>query len=246
MRYKNKVVIITGGAQGIGARAAERFTFEGAKVEIIDSNSLPGDWTRGDISDPKVLEEYAAYVVKKYGYVDILINNAAPLMKGINDCTWDDFVYAQLVGVAAPFYLTKLLKDYFREGSSVINISSTRDRMSQPGTESYAAAKGGIHALTHALAVSLGPKIRVNSISPGWIYTGANTLNEAKEISVEDMAQHPAGRIGIMDDVVSLIMFLCSEEAGFITAENIIVDGGMTRNMIYNNDLGWNFNYEKR
>ena len=231
MRFKDKVVAITGGAQGIGLCTATRFREEGASVEIIDKQE--GDWFVGDIADSNTLEKFAAYVVKKHGHVDVLVNNALPPMVGIDKCSWDEFLYAQKVGVAAPFYLSKLFKEHFPKGSSIINISSTRSSMSQPQTESYTAAKGGIQALTHALAVSLAPNVRVNSISPGWI----NTTEET--ISGPDAMQHLAGRVGKPDDISSMILFLCSEEAGFITGENIVIDGGMTRQMIYHNDHGW-------
>ena len=232
MRFKNKVAVITGGAKGIGAKIAERFKEEGALVEIIDRLEGPGRYV-GDIADKSVLEDFAAKVIEKHGMIDILVNNALPLMKGIDECSWEEFVYAQKVGVAAPFYLSKLFKDYFPQGSSIVNISSSRDRMSQPQTESYTAAKGGISALTHALAISLAPKVRVNSISPGWIDTIGYNASE------EDRVQHPAGRIGTTDDIASMALFLCSEEAGFITGENITIDGGMTRLMIYHGDNGW-------
>lgn len=231
MRYKDRVVVITGGAQGIGRRTAERFRDEGALVEIIDRRE--GDWFVGDIADEKTLVNFSDYVISKHGQIDVLVNNALPIMKGIDDCTYDEFLYAQRVGVVAPFYLSKLFKDYFTSGSSIINISSSRDRMSQPQTESYAAAKGGIAALTHALAVSLGPRVRVNSISPGWINTTDIRYAGA------DVTQHAAGRIGHPDDIASMILFLCSDEAGFITGENIVIDGGMTRQMIYHGDNGW-------
>ena len=109
-RFKDKIVVITGGAKGIGKRIGERFREEGAIVEIIDKES--GDWFVGDIANPKVLEDFAKYVIDKHGKVDELINNALPLMKGIDECSWEDFVYAQKVGVAAPFYLSKLFKDF--------------------------------------------------------------------------------------------------------------------------------------
>lgn len=230
-RFRNKIVVVTGGAKGIGAGIAERFKKEGAVVEIIDK--IEGDWYVGDISNKSVLEDFAGYVLKKHGKVDILVNNAPPLMKGIDECTWDDFVYAMKVGVVSPFYLSKLFKDYFPKGSSIINISSSRDRMSQPRTESYSAAKGGISSLTHSLAMSLAPHVRVNSISPGWI----DTVNYSA--SEEDKIQQPVGRIGTPDDIASMVLFLSSEEAGFITGENIVIDGGMTRQMIYHGENGW-------
>lgn len=233
MRFKDKIVVITGGAKGIGARTAMRFRQEGAVVEIIDKEE--GDWFVGDIADKAVLDEFARNVLARHGRVDVLVNNALPPMEGLDDCSWEQFVYAQKVGVVAPFYLAKLFKDRFAKGASIINISSTRDRMSQPQTESYAAAKGGLAALTHALAVTLAGKVRVNSISPGWIDTTGT------EFATADKLQHPAARIGRPDDIASLILFLCSDEAGFITGENITVDGGMTRLMIYHNDHGWSY-----
>jgi NAD(P)-dependent dehydrogenase (short-subunit alcohol dehydrogenase family) len=166
--------------------------------------------------------------------VDYLINNALPITKGIDECTFDEFNYALCVGVTAPFYLTKLFLPHFAPDAAIVNISSSRDRMSQPQTESYTAAKGGIAALTHALAVSLAGKVRVNSISPGWIdTTGA-------EYSGADTVQHPAGRVGNPHDIANMVLFLCSDKAGFITGENICIDGGMTRQMIYTGDHGWN------
>ena len=229
--FQNKVVVITGGAHGIGRCIAEEFRKEEAVTEVIDIRE--GDHYVGDISDRKVLEEFVSYVIQKHGHIDILVNNALPLMKGINDCTYEEFEYALKVGVTAPFYLTKLFLPYFGEHASVVNISSSRDRMSQPQTESYTAAKGGIAALTHALAVSLGPKIRVNSVSPGWIDTDY-TVYEGP-----DAYQQPAGRVGNPLDIANMVLYLCSEKAGFITGENICIDGGMTKLMIYHNDHGW-------
>ena len=165
--------------------------------------------------------------------MDYLINNAPPQMKGISECSYEEFNQALFVGVTAPFYLTKLFMPYFAQGASVINISSSRDRMSQPQTESYTAAKGGIAALTHALAVSLAGKVRVNSISPGWIDTAFT------EYTGPDAVQQPVGRVGNPLDISNMVLFLCSDKAGFITGENICIDGGMTRQMIYHNDFGW-------
>ena len=231
--FENKVAVVTGGAKGIGKAIAEQFRKEGAQVCVIDL--LPNDYFVGDLADQAVLEDFARKVIADYGHVDYLINNALPLMKGIDACTYEEFNYALRVGVTAPFYLTKLFAPYFAPGAAIVNISSSRDRMSQPQTESYTAAKGGISALTHALAVSLQGKVRVNSISPGWIETQGATWEGP------DAAQHPAGRVGTPLDIAHMVLFLCSDKAGFITGENICIDGGMTRQMIYHNDFGWRY-----
>ena len=229
--FENKVAVITGGANGIGRCIAEEFRKNGAIVCVIDT--VEGDHFEGDIGDKATLEKFAEQVISEYGRVDYLINNAPPMMKGISDCTYGEFSYALSVGVTAAFYLSKLFMPYFGEGASIINISSSRDRMSQSQTESYTAAKGGIAALTHALAVSLAGKVRVNSISPGWIDT-AYTVYEGA-----DAAQQPCGRVGNPLDIANMVMFLCSDKAGFITGENICIDGGMTKQMIYHGDYGW-------
>ncbi len=232
-RFENKVAVVTGGAHGIGQAISDGFRAEGAAVHIIDIR--PGDWFTGDVGDPKTLERFAEQVIKQCGHVDYLINNAIPLTKGIGECTWEDFSRALAVGVTAPFYLTKLLMPHFAPGASVINISSSRDRMSQPQTESYTAAKGGIAALTHAMAISLAGKARVNSISPGWIDTTGSDIDGA------DALQQPVGRVGKPKDIAEMALFLCSDKAGFITGENICIDGGMTRLMIYHGEHGWEY-----
>ena len=229
--FEEKVVVVTGGAKGIGKAIADQFRSDGAHVCVIDL--LEQDGYVGDLAEQAVLEEFAQSVIQTYGTVDVLVNNALPLMKGIDTCSYEEFNYALRVGVTAPFYLSKLFLPYFSPGASIINISSSRDRMSQPKTESYTAAKGGISAMTHALAVSLAGKVRVNSISPGWIDT------EGAVYDGPDAAQHPAGRVGTPQDIANLVCYLCSDQAGFITGENICVDGGMTRQMIYHNDFGW-------
>lgn len=232
MKFEKKIVVITGGAHGIGKATKEAFEAEGAIVEVIDI--AKGNHFIGDISKKEVLEMFASEVIRKHGHVDYLINNALPVMRGIDECTYEEFEYAMAVGVTAPFYLTKLFKDSFAEGACIINMSSSRDRMSQPQTESYTAAKGGIAALTHALAVSLAGKVRVNSISPGWIETSA------KIYEGPDALQQPVGRVGNPMDIANMILFLCSDKAGFITGENICIDGGMTKQMIYHGEHGWN------
>ena len=229
--FSGKIAVVTGGARGIGKCIAEKFSEAGATVCIIDV--LDNGYFVGDLADKATLERFAKKVVEDYGHVDYLINNAAPKSCGITNCSYEDFEYAQRVGVTAPFYLTKLFTPYFAEGASIVNISSSRDRMSQPETESYTAAKGGISALTHALAVSLAGRVRVNSISPGWIDTNYKIYEGA------DAIQQPVGRVGKPLDIANMTMYLCSDMAGFITGENICVDGGMTRQMIYHGDCGW-------
>ena len=229
--FKDKVIIVTGGASGIGRCITEEFQKCGATVYVIDK--AEGEHYVGDIACKETLEAFTAHVLHRHDTVHCIINNALPLMKGIDECSFEEFQYALNVGITAPFYLTKLFMPHLAEGASIINISSSRDRMSQPQTESYTAAKGGIAALTHALAVSLAGKARVNSISPGWIDTAFTEYDGA------DAIQHPAGRVGTPKDIAEMVLFLCSDKAGFITAENICIDGGMTRQMIYHGDNGW-------
>ena len=231
--FQNKVIVITGGAAGIGRCIAEEFRRNGANVCVIDK--VPGDHYVGDIGRKETLEDFARTVIEKYGRVDVLVNNAPPYFMGIDSCTYEQFQESLAIGVTAPFYLSKLFAPYFAPGASILNISSSRDRMSQPQSESYTAAKGGIAALTHALAISFAGRVRVNSISPGWIDT-AYTVYEGP-----DATQQPAGRVGNPMDIAHMALFLASEKAGFITGENICIDGGQTRLMIYHNDCGWTY-----
>ena len=232
-----KVAVVTGGASGIGKCIVEEFRKQGVKVYVIDKAT--GYHYVGDISNKAVLEAFARKVISETDGIDYLVNNALPLMRGIDDCSYEEFMYALAVGVTAPFYLSKLFAPHFREGACIINISSSRDRMSQPQTESYTAAKGGIAALTHAMAASFAGRVRVNSISPGWIDTAY------REYEGPDALQQPAGRVGNPMDIANMVMFLCSDKAGFITGENICIDGGMTKLMIYHDDHGWTYTPEK-
>ena len=234
--FKDKIVVVTGGVNGIGKCITDEFRKEGSKVIVIDK--APGGDFLGDIADKTVLEAFAANVIAQYGHVDVLVNNALPIMRGIDSCSYEEFQYALAVGVTAPFYLAKLFSPYFGLGASIINISSSRDRMSQPQTESYTAAKGGIAALTHALAASFAGKVRVNSISPGWIDTSYTVYTGP------DATQQPAGRVGNPLDIANMVLFLASPKAGFITGENIVIDGGMTHLMIYHGDHGWSLKEE--
>ena len=229
--FQDKVVVVTGGAGGIGRCIAGEFEKNGARVCVIDT--APGDHYVGDIADKAVLEDFARTVIEQYGRVDVLVNNAPPLFLGIDQCSYEEFQRSLAIGVTAPFYLAKLFAPHFAPGASIINISSSRDRMSQPQTESYTAAKGGIAALTHALAVSFAGKVRVNSVSPGWID------NDFTVYEGPDATQQPVGRVGDPMDVANLVLFLASPKAGFITGENICIDGGQTRLMIYHGDNGW-------
>lgn len=225
------MVVVTGGAHGIGQAIVEDFRKEGAVVEVIDKT--PGTYFVGDIGNKEILEAFSSYVLEKHSHIDYLINNALPIMKGIDECSNEEIQYALSVGVTAPFYLTKLFKDSFNKDAVIVNISSSRDCMSQANTESYTAAKGGITALIHALMMSLRGHVRVNSISQGWIDTHDNTYTGP------DAYQHSSRRVGNPQDISSMVLFLCSPQASFINGENICIDGGMTKQMIYHEDAGW-------
>lgn len=257
MGFENKVAVITGGAKGIGLCIAREFAKKKSKVAFVDLDKTEGEkalkeinsfgeegfFYCGDIAEKAVLEGFASEVIKRYGKVDYLINNACLSRRGVlSGCDFEDFNYVLRVGVTAPYLLSKLFMAHFGTNGSIVNISSTRAFMSQEDTESYTAAKGGITALTHALAVSLAGKVRVNSISPGWIDVSANYDDDFEEKhKTADKRQHPAGRIGRPADIARTVMFLCDEDNGFVTGENITVDGGMTKQMIYNEDLGWKY-----
>jgi len=253
MKFNDKNCVVTGGANGIGRCITEAFIGEGARVAVIDTEAASGAklvkkhgdkllFVQGDISEKQSLEHFAKTVLAAYGNVDFLINNACVSKKGLlSGCSYDDFNEVLRIGVTAPYYLTQLLADQFAFGAAIVNISSTRYMMSQPDTESYTAAKGGISALTHALSVSLAGRVRVNAVSPGWIDTGAYQHEDSymPHYSAADEAQHPAGRVGNPQDIASMVLYLCSAQAGFIDGQNIVVDGGMTRQMIYHGDNGW-------
>jgi NAD(P)-dependent dehydrogenase (short-subunit alcohol dehydrogenase family) len=260
MKFENKVCVITGGALGIGRCLTQKFARLGVKVAFADMDEKAGKenlelirsaggealFFHGDIAEEQTLRDFVQEVVSTYGKVDYLVNNAC-LSKGgiLSSCSYADFNYVLRVGVTAPYFLSLLLLPHFNAGASIINIASTRAFQSQADTESYTAAKGGISALTHALAASLAGRVRVNAISPGWIDTGAyHDPSYRPSFDPADLLQHPVKRIGHPLDIVHAVMFLCSEESSFINGQNLIVDGGMTKLMIYHGDQGWSYNPE--
>jgi len=251
MYYSNIHAVVTGGANGIGRCIGEAFLGAGAAVTVIDTDQDTGVAFRhrferlrffhGDIAEKAVLETFSASLDRP---VDCLIHNACLSRGGLlSGCSWADFEYVQRVGVTAPFYLTNLLlrRELLAPSASIVNIASTRAFQSQPDTESYSAAKGGIAALTHAMAVSLAGRARVNCISPGWIETADwHEGTEPPCHSESDNLQHPSGRVGRPEDIAAMVLFLCdNERAGFITGENINIDGGMSKLMVYHGDCGW-------
>lgn len=235
---EHKVIVVTGGARGIGRHLAEGLTARGAQVAVMDRerSDTACPWFHvGDLSRREDIEAFARGVVERLGGVDGIVHNAMASRGGYPDCSFEDFLWAQAVGVAAPYYLTTLLAPHFRPGASVVHIASTRAFQSQAGTESYSAAKGGIVALTHALAVSLAGKARVNAIAPGWIDTSGSSFEGA------DALQHPVGRVGHPEDILQAAMFLLGPESSFITGQTLAVDGGMSRLMVYHGDQGWHY-----
>ncbi|WAW10087.1 SDR family oxidoreductase [Oxalobacter vibrioformis] len=256
MSFTGKTCVVTGGANGIGRCIVEKFAAAGANVAFIDVDAAAGRklakaigsqayFMKGDIAKERVLSRFSNRVLDRFDTVDCIINNAAISRRGIfSGCSYDDFLYVQQVGVVAPYMLASLFLGAYGKGASIVNISSTRAFISQPDTESYTAAKGGISALTHALAISLSGQVRVNAISPGWIDSSAYYQEGkagASQHAEADRQQHPAGRVGTPEDIAALALFLCGPDASFITGQNIIVDGGMTRQMIYHDDHGWSF-----
>lgn len=242
MALNRKVAIVTGGAHGIGKAIAQSLIHEGYSVVIVDTNEKAGKSTqnafaafgeilfiKGDVSKESDVQSVVKRTIKHYGRIDILINNAGKFLeKSLTRLSlqeWNDILSVNLTGA---FLFSKYAASYIKKKKgSIINIASTRAFMSEPNTEAYAASKGGLFALTHALAMSLGPEIRVNSISPGWIET------QNKKHSKAEHEQHPAGRIGKPEDVAQQVLYLISDQANFMTGANIVLDGGMTRKMIY-------------
>ncbi|HJB25528.1 MAG TPA: SDR family oxidoreductase [Firmicutes bacterium] len=257
MSMQGKVCVVTGGALGIGQCLTREFAKRGCKIAFLDKDRAAGeknlDWlhahgfealfVHGDAGKQQDLERFAHNVTSHYGQVDILLNNACFSNRGLQSaCGYEDFLEVLRVGVAAPYYLTQLFLPVFTPYASIVNLSSTRARQSQADTESYTAAKGGISALTHAMAVSLSGKVRVNSISPGWIETqGTREETFCPQYSKGDLLQHPSARVGTPEDIARAALFLCEEENDFINAADLVVDGGMSHLMVYHADKGWEY-----
>ena len=255
MNFEEKVCVVTGGANGIGRCIVEEFLKAGAYVAFDDVDTESAEkliskcgkekllFVAGDLTKEEHIIQFVEAIKSRFGHVDYLINNACTGNKGIlSDIGFDDFNNVLKIKITAPYMLTKLLLDSFSPNGAIVNIASTRAFMSQPDTESYSAANGGLCALTHALSASLSGKVRVNAISPGWIDTGAyqNKENYSPEHTEADKRQHPAGRVGKPIDIAKMVQFLCSDTGSFIAGENIIIDGGMSKQMIYHGD-GWTF-----
>lgn len=233
-----KIICLTGGNRGIGEAIAKQFIEEGAIVYSIDKEpyqgSLPIHFFVGDVSKRLDRELFVQHILTHQDHIDIIVNNAMESSQGIlSDLDLDQFERILSIGITAPYHLAALCKDHMSEGSSIVNILSSRAFQSQKNTEAYSSAKGGLYALTHALANSLSPRIRVNAIAPGWIHTGQ------AELSPEDHAQHLTGHVGTVEDIAEMVYFLISSKAKFITGETIMIDGGMSKRMIYHDDEGW-------
>lgn len=238
MTFNQKVVVITGASHGIGLGIAQTFIREGAIVFSIDIDMYEGDLPMhtfiGDLANRIDRELFMEHVLTHTDHVDILVHNAIESSHGIlSPLDLDQFERILNIGITAPYHLISICKKYMPMGSSMINIVSTRAFQSQKNTEAYSSAKGGLNSLTHALANSLGPQIRVNAIAPGWIDT------HHSELSIEDKSQHLTNSVGGIEDIAEAVLFLASSNAKFITAETLVIDGGMSKRMIYHNDEGW-------
>lgn len=249
--FLGKVALITGGAQGIGQGVVRYFLERGASVAMIDADQEALEETQvafeklgpllsvqADVLLEADVKRALGATLERFGRLDFLVSNAGiSEFTKFDELTLEGWRRVLDTNLTAAFLFARYAAPHLREArGAIVNIASTRAIMSEPNSEAYAASKGGIVALTHALAISLGPQVRVNCVSPGWIETRdrqkASARREVK-YSPQDLEQHPVGRVGTPEDVAALVAFLCSSEAGFITGQNYLLDGGMTRKMIY-------------
>jgi NAD(P)-dependent dehydrogenase (short-subunit alcohol dehydrogenase family) len=246
--HNGRVALVTGAARGIGLGIAAWLITEGWQVVLTDVDRQRGDAVAGvlgddasfiamDVSSEEQVAKGVAEVLGRFGRLDALVCNAAiadprnTVLESLDLAHWNRLLAVNLTG---PMLLAKHCAPYLRaHGGSIVNLSSTRARQSEPDTEAYAASKGGLLALTHALAMSLGPQIRVNAVSPGWIDARDPSRRRAEPLSDADHAQHPAGRVGTVEDVAATVAWLLSKNAGFVTGQEFVVDGGMSKKMIY-------------
>lgn len=251
MIENGKAAIVTGGGQGIGKAIAARLLREGMKVVLAESDEESGretekelkasggvEFIHTDVSNEQLVRNAVERTIERFGGLDLLVNNAGIMIrKPVTELSFEEWQRVISVNLTGPFLFSKYAAPHLRQRKgSIINIASTRALMSEPHTEAYSASKGGLAALTHALSISLGPEVRVNCISPGWIEVSEWKKKENRHkpvLTSEDHLQHPAGRVGKPEDIAALVAFLASPESSFVTGADFIVDGGMTRKMIY-------------
>ncbi len=251
MRSENKTYVVTGGGRGIGRAITKRLVDDGARVCILEPDAKAGRdaadeygarvrFERGSVAREPDVRRAIAAAAKWGGGLDGVINNAGIASPEVGPteklalAVWEKYLATNLTGA---FLVAKhAIKQLRKTRGVIVNLSSTRSQQSEPDTIAYAATKGGIESLTHALAISLGPEIRVVGIAPGWIATDAydpRGESAEPELTPRDHAQHPVGRVGKPEDIAGLCAWLLSDEAGFVTGQTYVIDGGMTRKMIY-------------
>lgn len=253
MSLRGKVAIVTGGGQGIGKAIAKQFLENKLSVVIADIDEEAGRETEAeykplgsirfiptDVANEESVKSLIQETVNSFAGIDVLVNNAArsnPENHPITELSLEDWHHILSINLTGAFLCTKYSVPYLKKNQgTIINIASTRALMSEPNTEAYSASKGGIVALTHALAISLGSEIRVNCISPGWIEVSdwkKQANRKTPQLTEQEHQQHPAGRVGKPEDIASFVIYLASPEASFITGGNFFIDGGMTKKMIY-------------